>query len=61
MFGTDFPYDAEGGAILVRETLRALDELLDRFQRAFQLRGQGDDARDLRVGPGADFGDIDLA
>ena len=27
MFGTDFPYDAEGGAILVRETLRALDEL----------------------------------
>jgi predicted TIM-barrel fold metal-dependent hydrolase len=27
MFGTDFPYDAEGGAILVRETLRSLDEL----------------------------------
>jgi aminocarboxymuconate-semialdehyde decarboxylase len=27
LFGTDFPYDAEGGAILVRETLRALDEL----------------------------------
>jgi aminocarboxymuconate-semialdehyde decarboxylase len=27
MFGTDFPYDAEGGAILVRETLRALDEM----------------------------------
>jgi aminocarboxymuconate-semialdehyde decarboxylase len=27
MFGTDFPYDAEGGAILVRETLRAIDEL----------------------------------
>ena len=27
LFGTDFPYDAEGGAILVRETVRALDEL----------------------------------
>lgn len=27
MFGTDFPWDAEGGAILVRETQRALDEL----------------------------------
>lgn len=27
LFGTDFPYDAEGGAILVRDTLRALDEL----------------------------------
>jgi predicted TIM-barrel fold metal-dependent hydrolase len=27
LFGTDFPYDAEGGAILVRETLRSLDEL----------------------------------
>jgi len=28
MFGTDFPYDAEGGAILIRETQRSLDELL---------------------------------
>jgi hypothetical protein len=27
MFATDFPYDAEGGAILVRDTRRALDEL----------------------------------
>ena len=27
LFGTDFPYDAEGGAILVRETLRSLDQL----------------------------------
>jgi len=27
LFGTDFPYDAEGGAILVRDTLRALDDL----------------------------------
>jgi predicted TIM-barrel fold metal-dependent hydrolase len=27
LFASDFPYDAEGGAILVRETLRSLDEL----------------------------------
>lgn len=27
MFGTDFPWDAEGGAILIRETQRSLDEL----------------------------------
>lgn len=27
MFGTDFPFDAEGGCYLVRETIRALDEL----------------------------------
>lgn len=27
LFGTDFPFDAEGGSYLVRETIRALDEL----------------------------------
>ena len=27
MFATDFPFDAEGGSYLVRETMRALDEL----------------------------------
>lgn len=27
LFGTDFPWDAEGGAIMVRETKRVLDEL----------------------------------
>ena len=27
LFGTDFPYDAEGGAFMVRETIRALDDL----------------------------------
>ena len=27
LFGTDFPYDAEGGAAGVRDTFRALDEL----------------------------------
>lgn len=27
MFATDFPWDAEGGAILVGETRRSLDEL----------------------------------
>lgn len=27
LFGTDFPYDAEGGAFMIRETIRALDDL----------------------------------
>jgi aminocarboxymuconate-semialdehyde decarboxylase len=27
MFATDFPFDTEGGSYLVRETMRALDEL----------------------------------
>jgi predicted TIM-barrel fold metal-dependent hydrolase len=27
LFASDFPFDAEGGAYLVRETIRALDEL----------------------------------
>lgn len=27
MFASDFPFDAEGGAFMVRETLRAIDEL----------------------------------
>jgi aminocarboxymuconate-semialdehyde decarboxylase len=27
LFASDFPYDAEGGSYLVRETLRAIDEL----------------------------------
>ena len=28
LFASDFPFDAEGGSYLVRETIRALDELL---------------------------------
>jgi hypothetical protein len=27
VFATDFPFDAEGGSYLVRETIRALDDL----------------------------------
>ena len=27
MFASDFPFDAEGGAFMVRETLRGIDEL----------------------------------
>jgi len=27
LFASDFPFDAEGGSYLVRETIRALDEL----------------------------------
>lgn len=27
MFASDFPFDAEGGAYLVRKTLRAIDDL----------------------------------
>jgi aminocarboxymuconate-semialdehyde decarboxylase len=27
MFASDFPFDAEGGAFMVRETVRGLDQL----------------------------------
>jgi len=27
VFASDFPFDAEGGAYLVRETVRAIDDL----------------------------------
>ncbi|MGN6462974.1 MAG: amidohydrolase family protein [Pseudolabrys sp.] len=40
LFGTDFPYDAEGGAILVRETIASLDALdLPRKEREAIDRG----------------------
>ena len=40
LFASDFPFDAEGGSYLVRETLRALDELqLDAATRARIDRG----------------------